>query len=211
MKRQARFCPEEIPVHIIQRGNNRNECFWSNQDKATYMKYLRAASIKYDVSIHAWVLMTNHVHLLVTPNQEYAVSRMMQYIGRMYVRYFNRKYTRTGTLWEGRFRSCLVQAEVYFLVCQRYIELNPVRARMVENPSDYHWSSYQVNALGSQSSICTPHGVYLSLGANKNEQQAAYRSLFSESVSSEQLDAIRFATNKGAPFGAADFKLKFGQ
>ncbi len=211
MKRQERFCPGKIPVHVIQRGNNRSECFWSDQDMAIYMNYLRAASIKYDVSIHAWILMTNHVHLLVTPSEDYAVSRMMQYLGRMYVRYFNRKYTRTGTLWEGRFKSCLVQTEDYLLICQRYIELNPVRANMVGNPADYHWSSYHANALGLQSSICTPHDVYFNLGVNAAERQAAYRDLFLSLVSSEQVETIRFATKKGTPFGSAKFKSKFAQ
>jgi len=211
MKRQVRFCPKELPVHIIQRGNNRGDCFWSDQDRATYMKYLSKGSAKYNVGIHAWVLMSNHVHLLVTPYQEYAASRLMQYLGRMYVRYVNKKYARTGTLWEGRFKSSLIQTEQYFLICQRYIELNPVRAKMVENPADFHWSSYHTNALGTGSLICKPHNVYRGLGSNENERQAAYRSLFSTVIPAKQIEAIRSATNKGSPFGSANFKRHFKQ
>jgi putative transposase len=127
---------------------------------------LKEYAEKFDVDVHAWVLMTNHVHLLCTPNSSSAVSSMMQSLGRQYVQYFNRRYERSGTLWEGRFRSSLVQSEKYLLQVYQYIELNPVRAGMVNDPSDYSWSSYQINALGKHSQLMTYHPLYLSLGNN---------------------------------------------
>lgn len=205
MARLRRFCPAGIPAHIIQRGNNRGVCFLSDLDKATYMRYLREAAVKYDVAVHAWVLMSNHVHLLLTPGQPEGVSRLMQYIGRLYVRFFNRKYTRTGTLWEGRFRSSLVQTENYFLICQRYVELNPVRAGLVCDPGDFHWSSYKSNALGIDSSVLNPHFIYMALGSSKTDRLAAYRALFSEVISEGQLEKIRFRANRGLALGSTKF------
>jgi len=136
MARLPRICLPGIPQHIIQRGNNRQVCFASEEDFAAYAHWLGEASIKNNVAIHAWVFMTNHVHLLVTPESQDGISRMMQTLGRRYVRYFNYTYKRTGTLWEGRFKSCVVDADNYLLTCQRYIELNPVRANMVEHPAN---------------------------------------------------------------------------
>ncbi len=141
MVRLARLCPPGFPQHIIQRGNNRQPCFGSDKDIGAYANWLAMSADRYGVHIHAWVFMTNHVHLLATPFQEFSVSRMMQFVGRHYVRYYNRAHQRTGTLWEGRFKSCLVQQDVYLLNCYRYIEMNPVRSRMVEHPMDYRWSS----------------------------------------------------------------------
>jgi len=120
--------------------------------------------MKYHVEIHAWVFMSNHIHLLMTAKEELGLSRLMQALGRKYVQYYNYKYKRTGTLWEGRFRSCLVQSDQYVLACYRYIELNPVRAKMVEDPKEYRWFSYSVNAIGKPSSFCVPHPSYLALG-----------------------------------------------
>ncbi len=151
MARLARVAPVGVPQHIIQRGNNRQVCFAGEEDMKAYLHWLKEMSKKYQVDIHAWVLMTNHVHLLCTPWKENAVSQMMQSLGRLYVRYFNHTYQRSGTLWEGRFKSCLVQSERYLLELYRYIELNPVRADMVDKPSDYSWSSYAINALGVES------------------------------------------------------------
>ena len=160
MARLPRICLPGIPQHIIQRGNNRQTCFASEEDFSAYAYWLDEYARKYRVAIHAWVLMTNHVHLLVTPKTDDGVSRLMQTLGSHYVRYFNFTYKRTGTLWEGRFKSCLVDEENYFLICQRYIELNPVRANMVTTPGDYKWSSYQANGLGKSMEFWTPHRVY---------------------------------------------------
>ena len=206
MPRTKRYCPAGQPVHIIQRGNNRAECFFSDHDKTVYLGILRNASNRYGLQVHAWVLMTNHVHLLATPGRESAVSKTMQYLGAEYVRYFNEKYVRTGTLWEGRFRSCLVESEGYFLTCQRYIELNPVRAGMADTPADYPWSSFHANARGVPSSICTAHDTYLSLGRNYRERLLAYRALFEHAPEQDQVDSIRRATNKGLVFGSEKFK-----
>jgi len=134
MVRLPRICLPGIPQHIIQRGNNRQPCFASDEDFATYAHWLDEYARKCEVAIHAWVFMTNHVHLLATPRTEDGISRLMQTLGRHYVRYFNYTYKRSGTLWEGRFKSCVVDEENYLLICQRYIELNPVRANMVVSP-----------------------------------------------------------------------------
>lgn len=208
MARLSRVCPAGIPQHIIQRGNNRQICFASAQDFAAYVNWLKEYSIKYQVDVHAWVLMTNHVHLLCTPRVVNAVSNMMQALGRSYVQYFNYSYKRTGTLWEGRFKSCLVQEEGYLLQLYRYIELNPVRAGMVEQPSDYGWSSYQINALGKESALCTPHPLYLALGSDLATRQASYRDLFKYHVEGQLLDDIRLAANKGMALGSGHFQAE---
>lgn len=206
MARLARFMPAGIPAHIIQRGNNRQACFGSDEDLAAYAEWLKIYSKKYEVDIHAWVFMTNHVHLLCTPKREGAVGRMMQSLGRKYVRYFNHQYQRSGTLWEGRYKSCLVQAERYLIEVYRYIELNPVRANMVADPASYRWSSYQVNALGKNSELCTPHDEYLALGAADSERLERYRALFAHHVDDDLIADIRSNTNKGMAVGHDHFK-----
>jgi len=157
----------------------------------------------------------NHVHLLCTPRVDNAVSQMMQSLGRQYVRYFNHSYLRTGTLWEGRFKSCLVQQETHLLEVYRYIELNPVRAGMVEQPSDYRWSSYPINALGKISALCTPHPLYLSLGSEAIERQSCYRELFKYQIDEKRLDDIRLSINKNRGLGderfAAEVEILTGQ
>jgi len=208
MARLSRVCPIGIPQHVIQRGNNRQVCFGGEQDFAAYAGWLKDYSKKYQVDIHAWVLMTNHVHLLCTPRVENAVSQMMQSLGRRYVRYFNFSYKRTGTLWEGRFKSCLVQEEGYLLQLYRYIELNPVRGGMVEHPSDYAWSSYLINALGKISELCTPHPLYLALGSEPIERQSRYRELFKHHIEGKLLEDIRLAANKGMAFGNGRFEAE---
>jgi putative transposase len=205
MARLHRVCPVDIPQHVIQRGNNRQLCFASEQDFAAYAGWLKAYSRKFHVDIHAWILMTNHVHLLCTPRAAHGVSLMMQSLGRQYVRYFNFNYKRTGTLWEGRFKSCLVQEENYLLQLYRYIELNPVRAGMVEQPSDYIWSSYQINALGKASELCTPHPLYLALGREPAERQNNYRELFKYHIDEKLLEDIRLTANKGKMPGNGRF------
>lgn len=208
MARLSRVCPVGIPQHIIQRGNNRQVCFASEQDFAAYVSWLKDYAKKYQVDIHAWVLMTNHVHLLCTPRIDNAVSLMMQALGRHYVRYFNVSYHRTGTLWEGRFKSCLVQEENYLLQLYRYIEMNPVRAGMVGQPSDYAWSSYSINALGKESELCTPHHLFLALGSESKERQSNYHELFKYHVEGEFLEAIRLAINKGLVLGNERFEAE---
>jgi putative transposase len=206
MPRQKRYCPPGIPEHIIQRGNNRQICFACNQDMAAFANWLEEAARKYCVSIHAWVFMTNHVHLLATPETNEAISDMMQYLGRYYVRYFNKRYERTGTLFEGRFKSCLVEGDTYLLILQQYIELNPVRAGMVTDPAHYVWSSYRANALGYVPKIWTPHSEYLALGKTDKERLLNYRSLFQDEVDGDLIEDIRQATNTGLALGSDRFK-----
>jgi len=206
MARLQRIAPLGIPQHIIQRGNNRQACFASNQDMAFYASLLHEYSKKFSVSLHAWVLMTNHVHLLASPYAAGGISNMMQSVGRRYVRYFNREYQRSGTLWEGRFKSSLVQSETYLLQCQRYIELNPVRAGMVSDPAQYVWSSYQCHALGLAVRMSTPHEEYLALGDADSIRQSRYRELFRFHVDDELTKDIRLALNKGMALGGEKFK-----
>lgn len=206
MARLTRLCPVGIPQHITQRGNNREPCFTCNDDMAAYAHWLSEAAVRYGVDIHAWVFMTNHVHLLATPQEEQAVSKMMQFIGRYYVRYFNHTFHRSGTLWEGRFKSCLVQDDSYLLHCYRYIELNPVRAGMVNHPVDYRWSSYHTNAMGVESQLRSPHPLYLQLGKTKQEREERYRGLFSTQISERVVMDIKTATRQGLVLGSDHFK-----
>ncbi|WP_299808134.1 transposase [uncultured Shewanella sp.] len=206
MPRKPRANPIGIPQHIIQRGNNRQACFTSEQDFIAYTGWLKDYARKFQVEIHAWVFMTNHVHLLCTPRETNAISQMMQSLGRQYVRYFNYTYKRSGTLWEGRYKSCLVQAEDYLLQLYRYIELNPVRANMVDDPCKYQWSSYQVNALGKASTLCTPHPAYLAINSNKTARQTSYRALFKHHLDTKMIEDIRQATHKGMAIGNDKFK-----
>ena len=205
MARLVRVSPVGVPQHIVQRGNNRQICFGGEEDMKAYLNWLKEFSKKYNVDVHAWVLMTDHVHLLCTPQEEGAISRMMQSMGRMYVRYYNDTYQRSGTLWEGRFKSSLVQSERYLLELYRYIELNPVRADMVDDPGEYSWSSYACNALGIKTELQTPHAEYLSLGKTKEERLENYRALFKVHVSDELLKEIRESVNKGLALGSERF------
>ena len=206
MARRPRVDMAGIPQHIVQRGNDRKACFFADDDYGTYLVALREASLKYGVQIHAYCLMTNHVHLLITPLACGAMSAMMQSIGRQYVRSVNARYRRTGTLWEGRFKASLVDNGGYLLTCYRYIECNPVRAGMVISPADYRWSSYRCNALGEHDPVVTPRGEYLSLGADEVARQEAYRSLFLSEVSSAALEDIRSSTRQELAYGSERFK-----
>lgn len=206
MTRKLRLSPIGIPQHIVQRGNNRQACFLSEKDFISYTAWLKQYAVQYQVDIHAWVFMTNHVHLLATPQSPNAISSMMQSLGRKYVRYFNDTYQRTGTLWEGRFKSCLVQSERYCLQVYRYIELNPVRAGIVDDPAKYYWSSYQVNALARPSDLCTPHQTYQDIATGAESRIRAYRSLFSCQVERKLIENIRDATNRGLVIGDSIFK-----
>ena len=205
MARLPRLCLPGIAQHIIQRGTNRQACFRSSEDMAAYAAWLDEYARKYGVAVHAWVFMTNHVHLLVTPTSSDGVSRLMQSLGRRYVRYFNHTYGRSGTLWEGRFRSCLVEAEDYLLTCHRYIELNPVRAGMVSTPGDYHWSSFHANGAGVDSHLISHHPLYLALGHSPAERQARYRRLFETHLDDDDLIRIRGVTHRGLVLGSDRF------
>ena len=205
MPRKPRASAAGVAEHVIQRGNNRQVIFANEEEQKAYVTWLKQYAEKYQVAIHAWVLMINHVHLLCTPSDSTGISQMMQSLGRMYVMYFNRRYQRTGTLWEGRYKSCLVEEEAYLLKLYRYIELNPVRAGMVSEPADYSWSSYQCNALGKKSDLLSAHGSYLALGTTDKVRQANYRELFKHHVEGKLLHDIRQASNKGLALGNARF------
>ena len=211
MPRQPRIVLPGHPAHIIQRGNNRSATFYADDDYHFYLDALNTACKQYHCALHAYVLMTNHVHLLVTPTTESGLSRLMQSLGRCYVRYINHTYKRTGTLWEGRFKHSLIQDESYYLICSRYIELNPVRAGMVEHPADYRWSSYHHNALGLASPLIQPHTLYLALGHSTKERAEHYQSLFQAHINPETLEAIREATNKDHVLGNDKFKGEIEQ
>lgn len=205
MARLPRLFMPSCAQHIIQRGNNRNDCFFEKKDYKVYLGKLREASQQNKVAIHAFVLMTNHVHLLASSSEKYAVSNMMQSLGRFYVRYINHKYKRTGTLWEGRFKSTVVDEANYLFTLYRYIELNPVRAGMVAHPAEYPWSSYHANALGEKRQLTTPHQLYLQLGQSENEILETYKSLVNQVLPETTLLAIRDATNKGWVLGGQRF------
>lgn len=206
MARLARLYAPGCAHHVIQRGNNRQACFHNSKDKHVYLKYLQEASVAHGVAVHAYVLMTNHVHLLVTPESEKSCGKTMQSLGRRYVRYFNNQNNRTGTLWEGRYRSTLIDSDNYFIAVSRYIELNPVRADMVSSPSEYRWSSFGFNGLGRSDPLITPHPLYLSLSSDRVKRTQKYLAMFEAPISQELVADLREATNKGWAFGGKHFR-----
>jgi putative transposase len=206
LPRHPRFCPGGIPVHVIQRGNNRQTLFTSDKDIAAYAHWLAEGAAKFELRVHGWIFMTNHVHLLLTPKHNDSVSRLMQSLGRRYVGYFNYAYARTGTLFEGRYRSSLVENDEYFLTCLRYIELNPVRAGMVSDPGDYQWSSYQVHGFGQRTKMWAAHANYLALGHHVKARQSAYRSLMNEVLDADVIAKIRHCVNTGLVLGTETFR-----
>lgn len=208
MARKPRFILPGVPQHIVQRGHNREPCFYASDDCSRFRSDLHDAANANQVAIHAYVLMTNHVHLLATSGQEYGVTHMMQDLGRKYVRYINNTYRRTGSLWEGRFKASLVDSEAYLVTCMRYIEMNPVRANMVQHPAEYAWSSYGANAQGKTDKLITPHPLYFQLGADHEARLHAYRELFNQHLDKTEVHAIREALNQELVLGRDDFKDK---
>jgi putative transposase len=206
MPRRARFCPAGLPVHLIQRGNNRHAIFTCDNDLAAYAHWLAEGAERFGVAVHGWVFMTNHVHLLATPSHDESLSRLMQFLGRLYVRHFNYTYTRSGTLFEGRFKTCIVQKDRYLLTCLRYIELNPVRAGMVRDPGDFRWSSFRVHAFGVRASLWSPHDLYLDLGSNEKQRQQAWRALIKEALDIEMMAKVRHCANTGLVLGSKTFR-----
>lgn len=198
-------------MHITQRGNNRTPTFLDEYDFAHYRELLRVASKSAGCTIHAYALMTNHVHLLVTPSTTTSSSRMMQILGRLYVRYFNTRSRRTGTLWEGRFRSALIDSSSYYLACSRYIDLNPVRAGMVTSPGDYEWSSFAKLGLGTPDPLVTFHPEYLALARTAPDRCRAYTALCTVDDASNAHSAIRQATKGGSALGSDEFHQRMAQ
>ena len=205
MPRRPRVLLADYPLHIVQRGINREPCFFTDEDYHCYLHWLEEAARACGCAIHAYVLMTNHVHLLLTPAETGAPSRLMQSLGRRYVQYANRFYRRTGSLWEGRYKSSVVQAESYLLACSRYIELNPVKAGMVVDPGQYRWSSYRSNGLALADQRLTPHVLYRQLGPDSTARQVAYRSLFRPELDDAVAKDIRTALQLGMPVGSERF------
>lgn len=208
MARLLRFVLPGQPQHVIVRGNNRTEIFCADADYLFYLEKLQQACEKHNCLLHAYVLMTNHLHLLITPQEEDSIGKAMQMLGRYYVQYYNYTYQRTGTLWEGRYKATLIDTETYLLTCMRYIELNPVRADMIAHPSEYPWSSYRRNALGHPNELLIPHQEYMRLGKSEEERQSAYRQLFKHRISESSLEEIREATNKAWVLGNDCFKQR---
>jgi putative transposase len=208
MARLPRYVIPGQPQHIIQRGNNRQAIFTADEDYQFFRDALVDAAVKHDLAIHAYVWMTNHIHLLATPGEADSISKVFQSVGRRYVQYFNFHYKRSGTLWEGRYWATVVDSERYLLTVMRYIELNPVRAGVVAHPRDYRWSSYAFNAGGEKGKDMdwlVPQREYLRLGRSAQARQAAYRQLFKAAVSEADLTAIRDSTHKGWALGSARF------
>lgn len=205
MARRPRLDLPGIPQHVIQRGINRSVCFFDEVDYVTYLQFLNLARRKADCRIHAYVLMTNHVHLLVTGNQIRSIAVMMQSLGRCYVRYINQQYRRTGSLWEGRYRSTLIDSERYLLACYRYVELNPVRSRMVENPADYSWSSFRHHVNERADPLIEDHEIFLSIGRTAENRARSYRALCERKLDPASLDEIRSKTNRGYVLGSEKF------
>jgi putative transposase len=210
MARRRRLCLPDVPLHVVQRGNNRQVCFFRYEDRLAYLSSLSEYLGETGCSLHAYVLMTNHVHLLLTPRDGGSASRLMKQVGQRYVQYVNRTQGRSGGLWEGRFRSCLVEEERYLLNCYRYIELNPVRAGLASRPEDYPWSSHLANVGGHPDPMLDPHPLYLELGRDASARHGAYRALFEHEMSAESIKEIRAATQGNRVLGTEAFQDRVG-
>lgn len=206
MPRLPRFDVPGYAQHVIQRGNDQKQVFFGHEYYEAYLAALRESAGLHGVAVHAYVLMPNHVHLLVTPRRKGALSRMMQALGRRYVGYVNRRRERSGTLWEGRFRSTVIDGGAYLLTCQRYIEMNPVRAGLVRMAGSYPYSSFRHYVVGEPDALLTPHPVYRALGANPEQRRGAYRALFEAPLDTAIVDEIRHGTNHGWAVGRECFK-----
>jgi putative transposase len=206
MPRKPRLDLAHVAQHVVQRGNDRQPCFFTADDYRRYLDELREITLRAGCALHAYVLMTNHVHLLMTPTQAGQIAHVMQSLGRRYVRYVNDLHRRTGTLWEGRYKSCLVASDNYLMRCYRYIELNPVRAHMVASPDDYEWSSFHRNANLREDSLVRPHPTYLALGINVEDRAAAYRRFVADTESGPDTDEIRLYLQRQYAFGSTRFQ-----
>lgn len=205
MPRRNRVIVAGTALHIVQRGHNRGPTFRFPEEFARYRDVLQEAGHRFSCALHAYVLMSNHVHLLITPNDVSGPARMMQLVGRRYVPWINGRYRRSGTLWDGRYWSSVVDGGRYLWACIRYIERNPVRAGMVDHPAAYPWSSHRCNAFGESDSLISPHALYLSLGATADVRQAAYRALFRDDDEPAQLAVVRSALRRGLVLGDHEF------
>lgn len=204
MPRRARLLLPGVPLHIVQRGHNRQPCFHSRSDYLVYLDKLGMHASTVGCAIHAYVLMTNHVHILASFDDTRGPAHLIRLLGQQYSAYLNRRLGKSGTTWEGRYWSCPVPTEQYLFICQRYIELNPVRAGIVAQKEDYQWSSYRENAGLSVERLVTPHELYGRLGTSEAERQHGYRSLFAHDISSTELKEIREGLKSALPKQKAD-------
>jgi putative transposase len=211
MPRKPRFYLPGIPAHVVQRGNCRQAVFFEDSDYLAYRNWLAEGASKHGCAIHAYVLMTNHVHLLITPAGPESISRTLQYVGRHYVPYVNQPHGRSGTLWEGRHKGCIIDSERYLFICMQYIELNPVRAGMAAMPAEYRWSSHAANADGSPDRLVTPHALYHGLGRTPGECRMRYRELFEAVPEPDQVQDIRATVQTGTPLGNERFHRQVEQ
>jgi putative transposase len=201
MARHPRFFISDMTQHVIHRGNNRAHIFRSADDYQAFLYALFEASLRNPIKIHAYVLMSNHFHLMVTPGTQDALPAAMQALGRKYVPFFNQRYERTGALYESRYKAMLVDTERYWFTCMRYVEFNPVRAGLVSTPDKYHWSSYSANALGKPDPLVVPHPLYLALGDTPAARQESWRAMCGNPLSDCELSHIRRAINGWQPLG----------
>jgi putative transposase len=208
MARLPRYGLPGQAQHVIQRGNNRSPLFFAPKDYQFFLECLRDGSARCACAIHAYVLMTNHLHLLVTPQERDGISKLMQSVGRRYVQYINVTYRRSGTLWEGRYKAVPIDGEAYLMTCHRYIESNPVRAAMVANPGGYRWSSYAHNAEAKPDPLIRQHGLYRALGTDEKSRCSAYRKLFKTDIEETELAALRDSINRGWVLGSKRFAKK---
>jgi putative transposase len=201
MPRHSRLVLPAVPLHVIQRGHDRQRCFFVDDDFVVFRQWLHEEAVIARCEMHAYVLMNNHMHLLLSVEDAKQLAAMMKGLTQKYAQYFNHRHQATGSLWDGRYKSCLVQTEGYLLTCQRYIEMNPVRAGMVQFPGNYKWSSYRSNAEGRHDAVVTPHSVYQRLGMNDSERRQAYMRLFQETLTPMQIAEIRPAANSNGFLG----------
>ena len=206
MPRPLRYPIAGVPQHVVQRGNNRGATFFSDEDRRFYLACLLDASRRHGLAIHAYVLMTNHVHLLATPARSGSVGRTLQSVGRRYVQVVNLGHGRTGTLWEGRHRASVVQSERYLAVCHAYVELNPVRAGLVSDPGEHPWSSCPHYTLGRSDPLVTDSPAYLASASTDAERRALHRAALEAGIDAGRLDEIRQQTARGGVIGDAAFR-----
>ena len=207
MARLPRLSIPGLPHHVIQRGHGGDAVFFDDGDYLRFLADLRGAAVAHGVAIHAYVLMPNHVHLLATPSTADMLGKTMQSLGRQYVRWLNQKHSRTGSLWDGRYRSTVIEAERYLLACSLYIELNPVRAGLVADPAEYPWSSFRHHAGLTVDPLVTDHPVVWALGNTPFERQSAYKARAAHGLAAEDIDRLRWATNRGWALGGAEFLI----
>jgi putative transposase len=205
MARLPRLTVPGYPHHIIQRGNNRQAIFAGNADYEFLLGLLEEYAKKHQVAVHGYVLMSNHLHLVATPETDDGIPQLMQAVGRRYVRYFNSRQARTGTLWEGRYRSTLIEAERYLLACMAYVDLNPVRAGIAADPADYFWSSHSHYIGRRTDRLVTPHPLLWELGNTPFAREQAYADMVRAGISSEQQRALTDATLRGWALGEPDY------